>query len=185
MSESAEASATDLANLGIGRSVEIEITNQTNVSSLINPGFYLFSGNCQIPPQPTVSPQKAEMCKFSMVTGLARGAVGVLTYDFKRQSDTPNEKLAIMFSVPFNYIADKNILAIGIYAGDKECNKALYNEMYYGVPYHDKEMHGFVRKAAKEGSLTFEGCRFHIKAIMSPVGGSVLKVEVWDKPRDD
>ncbi|TNN33139.1 DELTA-sagatoxin-Srs1a [Liparis tanakae] len=147
MSESAEALA---ANLKSSRNVTIEITNLTNTYCLIDP---------------------------NKSSGKASGAVGVLTYDlFERHNGSASEKLAIMFSVPYDNSSYKNWLAIAIYAADKKCDEDLYKEMYY-----DKEPTAFVREEAKGCGLTFEGHKLDIKATMSPLGRSMLKVEVWDK----
>lgn len=135
------------------------------------------SGNCHNPPQPTVRPLKTELCNFTKSSAKASGAVGVLTYDlFERQSNSAKETVAIMFSVPYDYNMYKNWLALGVYNQGKECNEALYKEMYY-----NKEQQGFVREEAKGCGLTFEGKKLDIKATMSPLGRAILKVEVWDK----
>ncbi|XP_054454362.1 nigrelysin-like [Anoplopoma fimbria] len=173
MSESAEALAATQTSR---RNVTIEITNLTSSYCLIDPKVYLNSGNCHSPPQPTVRPLKTEVCNFSKTSGKATGAVGVLTYDLFEKSNGAKEKLAIMFSVPYDNNTYKNWLALGIYTQDKECNEKLYEEMY-----ENKEMQGFVRAEAKGCSLTYEGTSLDIKATMSPLGRAMLKVEVWDK----
>ncbi|KAM8838042.1 DELTA-actitoxin-Afr1e-like [Spinachia spinachia] len=174
MSESAEALA---ASHKSRRNVSIEITNLTNNYCLIDPKVYLDSGSVYSPPQPTVRPLKTEVCNFSKTSAKATGAVGVLTYDlFERRGNSAKEKLAIMFSVPYDNSTYKNWLALAIYPQNKECNEALYKEMYY-----DKEPKGFVRQEAHGCGLTFEGQSLDIKATMSPLGRAMLKVEVWDK----
>ncbi|XP_041829395.1 DELTA-actitoxin-Afr1a-like [Melanotaenia boesemani] len=174
MSETAEALA---ASLKTRRNVTIEITNLTNNYCLINPKVYLESGSCHSPPQPTVRPLKTEVCNFGKTSAKAMGAVGVLTYElFERQSNSARETLAILFSVPYDYNMYKNWLGLGIYNQGKECNKSLYEEMYY-----NKEQQGFVREEAKGCGLTFEGSSLDIKATMSPMGRAIMKVEVWDK----
>ncbi|XP_068455403.1 DELTA-thalatoxin-Avl1a-like [Clinocottus analis] len=174
MSESAEAMA---ANMKSRRNITIEITNLTSGYCLIDPKVYLDSGNCHSPPQPTVRPLKTEVCNFSKSSGKATGAVGVMTYDlFQRSSNSAREKLAIMFSVPYDNNMYKNWLALAIYGMDKECDKKLYKEMY-----DTKEPQGFVREEAKGCGLTFEGGSLDIKATMSPLGRCMMKVEVWDK----
>ncbi|XP_018545014.1 DELTA-actitoxin-Afr1e [Lates calcarifer] len=174
MSESAEALA---ANLKSRRNVTIEITNLTNNYCLMDAKVYLESGNCHSPPQPTVRPLKTEVCNFSKTSAKACGAVGVLTYDlFERHSNRAAEKLAIMFSVPYDYNMYKNWFAVGIFNHDKECNEALYKEMYY-----NKEQQGFVRQESSGSGITYEGSNLDIKATMSPMGRAIMKVEVWDK----
>ncbi|XP_071318298.1 DELTA-stichotoxin-Hcr4a-like [Trachinotus anak] len=174
MSESAETLA---ANLTSRRNVTIEITNLTNNYCLLDPKVYLESGNCHSPPQPTVRPLKTELCNFTKTSAKASGAVGVLTYDlFERHSNCAKETVAIMFSVPYDYNMYKNWLAVGIYNQGKECNEALYKEMYY-----NKDQQGFVRDKANGCGITYEGSSLDIKATMSPMGRAILKVEVWDK----
>ncbi|KAF3853984.1 hypothetical protein F7725_014672 [Dissostichus mawsoni] len=174
MGESAEALA---ANLKSSRNVTIEISNLTNSFCLVDPKVYLDSGNCHSPPQPTVRPLKTEVCNFSKTSSKATGAVGVMTYDlFARNSNTPTEKLAIMFSVPYDNSSYKNWFALAIYPVSKVCDEKLYKEMYY-----DKEPKGFVRQESNGSDLTFQGATLDLKATMSPMGRSILKVEVWDK----
>ncbi|KAK5623839.1 hypothetical protein CRENBAI_003886 [Crenichthys baileyi] len=174
MTETAEALA---ANLKSRRNVTIEITNLTNEYCLMNPKVFLDSGSIQSPPQPTVRPQKTEVCNFSKISAKTTGAVGVLTYElFGRKSNSAKEILAIMFSVPYDYNMYKNWIAVGIYNQGKECNESLYKEMYY-----NKEPQGFVRQEAKGSGLTFEGSSLDVKATMSPVGRAIMKVEIWDK----
>lgn len=122
-------------------------------------------------------PLKTEVCNFCKAAAKTTGTVGVLTYDlFERQANCATEKLAIMFSVPFDYNMYKNWFAVGIYSLGKECNESLYKEMYY-----NKEQQGFVREEAKGSGITYQGLRLDIKATMSPLGRAIMKVEVWDK----
>nr|XP_020460303.1 trypsin-like [Monopterus albus] len=114
MSDSAEAVAAQLKSR---RNVTIEITNLTNNYCLLDPKVFLENGNCYSPPKPTVRPLKTEVCNFCKGTAKTTGAVGVLTYDlFERQANCATEKLAIMFSVPFDYNMYKNWFAVGIYS---------------------------------------------------------------------
>ncbi|KAM3849262.1 DELTA-stichotoxin-Hcr4a-like [Diretmus argenteus] len=174
MSESAEAVA---ANLSSRRNVTIEICNLTSNYCLINPKVFLESGNTHIPPQPTIRPLKTEVCNFSKTSSKASGAVGVLTYDlFERSRNGFIETVALMFSIPYDSNMYKNWFGAGIYSKDKECNEALYKEMYY-----NKEQKGFVRMEANGSGITYEGSHLDVKATMSPLGRAIMKVEVWDK----
>ena len=122
-------------------------------------------------------PLKTEVCNFSKTSAKTSGAVGVLTYDlFERHSNRARETLAIMFSVPYDHNVYKNWLAVGIYSQGKECDEALYKEMYY-----NKEQQGFVRREADGCGIAFEGASLDIRATMSPMGRAIMKVEVWDK----
>ncbi|KAF7203755.1 DELTA-actitoxin-Afr1e [Nothobranchius furzeri] len=174
MSESAEAVA---ASLKSRRNVTIEVTNLTNHYCLLNPKVFLDSGSVHSPPTPTVRLQKTEVCIFGKSAAKATGSVGVLTYDlFECKSNSVRETLAIMFSVPFDYNVYKNWMALGIYKQGKECNEALYKEMYY-----NKEPKDFVRQESNGCGLTFQGQHLDIKATMSPMGKCIMKVEIWDK----
>lgn len=100
-----------------------------------------------------------------------------MTYDlFERHSNTAKETLALMFSVPYDYNVYKNWVAVGLYKQGKECNEALYKELYY-----NKEQQGFIRAEANGCGLTMEGANLDVKVTMSPMGRAIMKVEVWDK----
>ncbi|KAM9844148.1 DELTA-sagatoxin-Srs1a-like [Aulostomus maculatus] len=176
MTESAEAVAADVTRK---RSVTIEISNITSNYCLLNPKVFIESGETYNPPQPTVRPMKTEVCTFSKSTGKATGSVGVLTYDlFERSKNDVIEILAIMFSVPKDYNLYKNWFAVGLYKKDRNCDNALYKEMYY----EKKQLeHGFVREEATGSGINFVGNYLDIKATMGPLGNAIMKVEVWDK----
>ncbi|KAL7371969.1 hypothetical protein ABVT39_007895 [Epinephelus coioides] len=173
MSESAEALA---ANLKSRRNVTIEITNLSSNYCLIDPKVFLDNGHVHSPPQPTVRSMKTEVCNFSKGSGKTSGAVGVLTYDLYHQQHGVTEKMAIMFSVPYDYNIYQNWAGLGIYEKGQECNEALYKEMYY-----EKEQKRFLRDEAKGNGFTYVGRNLDIKGIMSPMGRAIMKVEVWDK----
>ncbi len=100
-----------------------------------------------------------------------------MTYDlFERSRNDYIETLAIMFSVPWDYNLYKNWFAVGIYPKGKECDQALYKEMYY-----QKNPQGFVREEANGSSINFEGKSLDIRATMCPLGRAIIKLEVWDK----
>ncbi|XP_054625417.1 DELTA-sagatoxin-Srs1a-like [Dunckerocampus dactyliophorus] len=173
MTESAEALS---ANQKSRRNVTIEITNLTSQYCLMNPKVYLDSGNCHSPPQPTVRPLKTEVCNFTKSAAATSGTVGVLTYEiFEAHKSSPLEKLAIMFSVPFNYNLYKNWLGVGLYPTGRDTDEKLYKEMYY-----DKDQKSFVREEAKGCCVDFHDSKMDIKVTMSPMGRAIMKVEVWD-----
>lgn len=117
------------------------------------------------------------MCNFSKIGGGATGAVGVLTYDVAKSGDKHyKEKIAIMFSVPFDYNFFKNWAAVGIYDKDKETDEKLYKEMY-----NSKEKDNFNRKEADGCNIIFKGKTLDIMCTMSPLGRAIMKVEVWEK----
>lgn len=176
MTESAEAVAADVDRK---RSVTIEISNLTNNYCFINPRVFLDNGETYNCPQPTVRPLKTEVCTFTKSSGKATGSVGVLTYDLLEKSRNDFiETLAIMFSVPWDYNLYKNWFAVGLYKKGRECDEALFKEMYYEKK---QQEHGFVREEATGSGINYVGNYLDIKATMGPLGKAVMKVEVWDK----
>lgn len=138
---------------------------------------YLENGEISNPPQPTVRPQKTEVCTFGKTSSQATGSVGVMTYDlFERHRKDYIETMAIMFSVPWDYNLYKNWFAVGIYPKGKECDSALYKEMYY-----QKNQQGFVREEANGSGINHDGSYLDLRATMCPLGKAIIKVEVWDK----
>ncbi|XP_034567655.1 actinoporin-like protein [Notolabrus celidotus] len=174
--ESAEVVA---ANVDSKRSVTIEISNFTSNYCLINPRVYLDNGETYNCPQPTVRPLRTEVCTFSKSSGKSTGSVGVLTYDLLEKSRVDFiETVAIMFSVPWDYNLYKNWFAVGLYAKGRECDEALFKEMYYEKK---QKEHGFVREEATGSSINYVSKYMDIKATMGPLGKAIMKVEVWDK----
>lgn len=144
--------------------------------SLSLPRVYLESGSCHSPPQPIVRPQKTEVCNFSKSSAATSGAVGVLTYDvFKKGHKSATEKIAIMFSVPYDYNLYKNWVAVGIYELGRECNEDLYKEMYY------KNQSSFKREEAKGSCISYSGGELEVLCTMSPMGRAIMKVELLDQ----
>ncbi|KAJ8280030.1 hypothetical protein COCON_G00070960 [Conger conger] len=115
----------------MGRSVSIHLFNNSSVI-LTNPQVYSISGSCVRAPQPTVEKGASVMCAFGKTAGTVRGAVGVLTYDIAEDQEMEAVKrLAIMFSVPYDYNLFKNVFALGLAVMEREeaglCS-ALSNE---------------------------------------------------------
>ncbi|XP_019730004.1 uncharacterized protein LOC109518546 isoform X2 [Hippocampus comes] len=169
--ESAEALA---ANQKSRRNVTIEITNLTNGFVLRRPRVHLESGDCHSPPQPTVRPMRTEVCNFNKTDAAASGAVGVLTYEIHERGSAA-AKLAIMFSVPYDFTFYKSWMGVGIFPTDRETDGKLYKEMY-----ENKEQRGFVRQLANGNGLTYESGKMDVKVNMSPLGRAIMKVELWD-----
>ncbi|XP_042074539.1 bryoporin-like isoform X2 [Haplochromis burtoni] len=154
MPETAEAVS---ATLTTNRNCTIEITNVSGSYCLINPKVYMKSGFCQHPPQPTIRTTKTEVCSFTKDDNTATGAVGILTYDlFHMQSRVCSERMAIMFSVPFD--------------------KQLYDRMYDG-----KDLSNFTRSEANGCGLEYKATYVDLRATMSTVGKAMVKVELYDK----
>ncbi|KAG9331986.1 hypothetical protein JZ751_016262, partial [Albula glossodonta] len=84
------------------RSVTIHLINHSNSHILVHPSD---------PPQPTVQSGETVKCSFNKTAGAARGAVGVMTYDITNSSNEVFQRLAIMFSVPYDYNLYENYFA--------------------------------------------------------------------------
>ncbi|XP_077406957.1 DELTA-sagatoxin-Srs1a-like [Vanacampus margaritifer] len=169
--ESAEALA---ATQKSRRNVTIEMTNLTSGFVLRHPKVYMESGDCHSPPQPTVRPMRTEVCNFNKTDAAASGAVGVLTYEIF-EGATAAAKMAIMFSVPYDYTFYKNWVAVGIFSLNCETDEKLYKKMY-----NDKKQEGFLRQEANGCGLTYESDKMDVKVTMSPMGKCIMKVELWD-----
>ncbi|XP_008415263.1 bryoporin [Poecilia reticulata] len=174
MPETAEAvSATITTN----RHCTIEITNISGNYCLINPKVFMTSGFSYHPPQPTVRTQKTEVCSFTKDDNTATGAVGVLTYDlFHMQRRVCSERMAIMFSVPFDHNVYKNRLAVGVVEHSRACDKHLYDQMYDG-----KDLSNFTRSEANGCGLEYKAPHVDLRATMSTTGKAIVKVELYDK----
>ncbi|XP_058862137.1 uncharacterized protein LOC131703174 [Acipenser ruthenus] len=161
-------------NIQTNRNITISIENNCDFC-LTNPRTYTFSGYNVDPPQPTINAKTTAVCSFSKTNYVARGTVGVLTYDVIKNNDAV-ECIAMMFSVPFDYNLYKNMFAIGSFSVGTSCDNALYIRMY------QEWVDGFIRGQATDGIIKFTGKAIEIKATMSPAGRSIMKVEVWNKP---
>ncbi|KAG9350151.1 hypothetical protein JZ751_026504 [Albula glossodonta] len=174
MTETAEAVS---ATLTTNRNCTVEITNVSSSFCLVNPKVFMSSGYCYHPPQPTVRTTKTEVCSFTKDDDTATGSVGVLTYDlFDMRNRFCAERMAIMFSVPFDYNIYKNWLGVGVFEKTRECDKHLYKHMY-----HEKDFTNFTRSEAGGNGIFHRGKSLDIHATMSNVGKALLKVEVYDR----
>ncbi|XP_061120227.1 uncharacterized protein LOC133142747 [Syngnathus typhle] len=169
--ESAEALS---ANQKSRRNVTIEISNLTGGFVLRHPRVHMENGDCHSPPQPTVRPMCTEVCNFNKTDAATSGAVGVLTYEIF-EGAAAVAKLAIMFSVPYDYTFYKNWVAVGVFPKERETDKKLYEEMYEA-----KELKNFVRQKANGCGLNYESGKMDVKVTMSPMGRAIMKVELWD-----
>ncbi|XP_061567715.1 bryoporin-like [Cololabis saira] len=174
MPETAEAVS---ATLTTNRNCTIEITNVSSSYCLINPKVYMSSGFSYHPPQPTVRPTMTEVCSFTKDDNTVTGAVGLLTYDlFHMQSRVCSDRLAIMFSVPFDGNLYKNRLAAGVVEQSRSCDKHLYDQMYDG-----KDLSNFTRSEGNGCGLEYKATYVDVRATMSSVGRAIVKVELYDK----
>uniref|UniRef100_A0A8D0D3E6 Uncharacterized protein n=1 Tax=Sander lucioperca TaxID=283035 RepID=A0A8D0D3E6_SANLU len=161
------------------RECTIEIENKCSEFTLCNPQVYTKSGFCKSPLPPTLGPSEFGKAQFNKTLYSARGAVGVFTYDLQNKSkEECLEKVAIMFSVPYDYILYSNTYAVGVFDHYKKCDESLFEEMCNIKHPHS----GFVRGKAKDSqSLTHKGEHVTVRATMSNSGTSVVKVQVCIK----
>ncbi|KAM9780581.1 tereporin-Ca1 [Neosynchiropus ocellatus] len=166
------------ATLTTNRNCTVEISNFTGQYCLINPKVFMSSGFSQHPPQPTVRSSRSEVCTFTKDDNTATGAVGVMTYDlFHVQTRVCSERLAIMFSVPFDQNVYKNRLAIGLFdQASGVCDKKMYETMY-----DSKEKVKFVRGEGNGSGLEYQSQYVDVRGTMSSIGKAIVKVELYDK----
>ncbi|XP_068606380.1 bryoporin-like [Brachionichthys hirsutus] len=176
MPETAESVS---ASLTTNRNCTVEINNVSDSYCLINPKVFMSSGFSQHPPQPTVRPATAEVCSFTKDDHTAKGAVGLLTYDVLHvPSRRISNRLAIMFSVPYDRNLYENRLAVGVVEKSRCCDKSLYNQMYDG-----KDLTNFSRsESGRCGTgLLHKANDVDVRATMSSVGRAILKVELFNR----
>uniref|UniRef100_A0A669C860 Uncharacterized protein n=1 Tax=Oreochromis niloticus TaxID=8128 RepID=A0A669C860_ORENI len=135
---------------------------------------HIEKGSCKNPLPPMLQPHEEGKALFIKTRDTACGSVAVFTYDLKDGS-TQRGRVAVMFSVPYNFGWYKNLYAVGIFDVGKACDKYLYKTMYY------EEGHMFKRGPAKGNSLTQEGHYVTITASMSDAYQPILKVDICEK----
>uniref|UniRef100_A0A3B5MT08 DELTA-sagatoxin-Srs1a n=1 Tax=Xiphophorus couchianus TaxID=32473 RepID=A0A3B5MT08_9TELE len=156
------------------RQCRVEIQNKTSSFTLCDP-LYLFSGNCDCPLPPTLRPSESGTALFVKKSHAACGSVAVFTYDIFQESTKQNRgRLAVMFSVPYDFHLYSNWYAVGAFSKDKLCDEALYKEMYYA------SQRGFVRGKAKGPSLIHRVGHVTVRASMSDSYQPTLKVDLCD-----
>ncbi|XP_008300101.1 cytolysin Src-1-like [Stegastes partitus] len=157
------------------RECSIEITNDSSQYILSNPGVYLESGSCSEPLPPEIEPSSSGKALFTKTANTARGVVGVVTYDLVDESTQECAgKMAVMFSVPYDFNLYSNWYAVGVFEEGEECSFDLYDHMYNNTD------STFVRGRASESSLSHEGELVAILASMSDSYQPMIKVEVKD-----
>uniref|UniRef100_A0A0E9XZ40 Uncharacterized protein n=1 Tax=Anguilla anguilla TaxID=7936 RepID=A0A0E9XZ40_ANGAN len=119
---------------------------------------------------------KTEVCSFGQTKGTACGSVGVLTYDiFEDQKNKAEYRLAIMFSVPFDYTYYENWFSLGLFKTTQACDYSLYNRMYY------EEEKSFKREKASGSQISFQCEKFTLAGTMSPIINAEMKVDLRNK----
>ncbi|KAM4536204.1 DELTA-sagatoxin-Srs1a-like isoform 1-T2 [Fundulus diaphanus] len=157
------------------RECTVTIHNKTSGFILRDPRVQLIKGNCATPLTPDLSPNESGTALFKKTRDTACGSVGVFTYTIVNKStNQDNSRLAVMFSVPYNFNFYSNLYAVGEFSEYKQCDKNLYHEMYYD------SNDNLVRGHAKGPSLTHKGSHVTIRASMSDSYQPVLKVDICD-----
>ncbi|XP_075998760.1 DELTA-sagatoxin-Srs1a-like [Genypterus blacodes] len=155
------------------RQCTVEIKNECTDFILCNPRVFFESGGCGVPLSPWVSSSSSSLAQFAKTPNTACGSVGVFTYDLlNKTTKATTEKMAVMFSVPYDFIEYSNLYAVGVFNSGTECDLDLYNEMYY------KSNSSFIRGKACDPYLTYEGNQVTIMAAMSDCYQPVIKVQV-------
>ncbi|CAK6980308.1 DELTA-stichotoxin-Hmg2b-like [Scomber scombrus] len=158
------------------RQCTIEIRNECKDFGLCNPRMHFDSGGCAIPLLPLIFPSKSDVAQFIKTPNTACGSVGVFTYDLlKTDADQSTEKIAVMFSVPYDFNMYSNLYAVGIFDKSKECNNDLYHEMCF------KTGSSFVRGKAKDPGLIYKGDHVTLMATMSDSYQPVIKLQIMTK----
>ncbi|XP_044040340.1 bryoporin-like [Siniperca chuatsi] len=163
----------DTMTLPTHRQCTIELENKCSAYTLCNPHVSTVSGSCAKALPPTLSPSESGSALFIKTPDTACGSVGVLTYDLQNAStEKCDGKMAVMFSVPYDFNVYSNWYAVGVFDENKVCDNSLYEEMY-----HNAE-NGFVRGQAKDGGLTYKGKGVAVRATMSDSYTPVIEVQV-------
>ncbi|XP_062295101.1 DELTA-sagatoxin-Srs1a-like [Scomber scombrus] len=158
------------------RQCSIEIRNECKGFSLCNPRMHIVSGTCAIPLLPLIGSTKSGKAQFVKTPHTACGSVGVFTYDLqKTDADQSTEKIAVMFSVPYDFNMYSNWYAVGIFDKSKECNHDLYYEMY------NNTHQSFARGKAKDSCLTHKGDHVTVMATMSDSYQPIIKLQVKER----
>lgn len=181
------------------RSCVIEIRNQNKALEFRRPEYHLYSGVCQIPPEPVIAPGDKANCVFRKVYNSTFGTAGVITYNIHKiraepckettteaaeatveepqrgeSSDaTPDEtsKLVLMWSVPF---FGTTYHAVGI-EQNPMADEDLYQKLYYGdEKWFRREVSGIGVKY--EG--TAHGCPVSVFGSISNAGQATWTIDI-------
>ncbi|XP_026201065.1 DELTA-sagatoxin-Srs1a-like [Anabas testudineus] len=151
----------------------IELKNYCSDYTLINPSHYTYCGSCSTPFPPEIGPSNSGIAVFEKTAGTSCGSVGVVTYDLLNKSGKGNPgKLAIMFSNPFDFNQFENLFGVGVLPMSTKCDYDLYRKMYYEAE------GGYVRGAARDGSLTYTSGSVTITATMTDTCEPVIRIQV-------
>uniref|UniRef100_A0AAQ6IKF4 Uncharacterized protein n=1 Tax=Anabas testudineus TaxID=64144 RepID=A0AAQ6IKF4_ANATE len=155
------------------RQSTIELKNYCSDYKLINPSHYTYRGSLNTPFPDEIGPSESGISVFTKTAGTFCRSVGVVTYDLLKNSTEENQgKLAIMFSNPFDFNLYSNLFAVGVLDINTKCDYDLYTKMYYEAE------GGYLRRAARDGGLTYTSERVTITATMTDTYEPDLRVQV-------
>ncbi|KAJ0058205.1 hypothetical protein NL108_009086, partial [Boleophthalmus pectinirostris] len=136
---------------------------------------YTRSGLCSVPLPPMIESMTSGEARFTKAPVVARGAVGVFTYDLLNNcTRSCTGKIAVMYKVPFDLNMQRIEYAIGFFDTDTPCNKELFRKMSRSTD------PSFVKGKAKSGSLTHKGDTVTVRAAMSTSCSAVMRIHVSD-----
>ncbi|XP_059927647.1 DELTA-sagatoxin-Srs1a-like [Gadus macrocephalus] len=154
------------------RKITIEIENATRGYCLTNHRFHLMSGGCLKTLPFDINPGTRDTATFEKTRHTAEGSIGVFTFDLSLNSSDPTKKMAVMFSVPYDFNRHSNWHAVGVFNSDEICDDDLYCKMF------NDNSSCFVRGKAADGSLKYEHRDVVIHASMSDTCTPELKLKV-------
>ncbi|CAL8381812.1 unnamed protein product [Arctogadus glacialis] len=134
--------------------------------------FHLKSGGCRKPLPFEINPATSGNAVFAKTGNTARGSIGVFTYDLSLNGSDSTKKMAVMFSVPYDFNLYSNWHAVGVFDSNKICDHELYSEMYY------KNNSNFVRGKAADGIVEYKHRDVVIMASMSDSYTPYLRLKV-------
>lgn len=155
------------------RRLAIGINNHTD-KKLTKPKFYIFSGKIEAVSLEVGGKLCGAIGASKTAGPVARGAVGVVSFDIE---GTPH-RLAIMYSVPFDYNLYSNWFKLGIISKNIETNHDLYDDMYYD---RGKLTSGYAAKADKgyaEWHVTKDGITYHLEGVMGNGGVATMNTSL-------
>uniref|UniRef100_A0A3Q0TC51 Actinoporin-like protein n=1 Tax=Amphilophus citrinellus TaxID=61819 RepID=A0A3Q0TC51_AMPCI len=134
---------------------------------------FIFSGRCDTSLPATLQPSAVGQAVFAKTPHTACGSVGVFTYDlYDESTGRADKKMAVMFSVPYDFNLYSNWHAVGVFDRDTKCDRHLYNKMY------QKTQKGFVRGKAKDPGLTYKDETVTITSTMTDSYEPILELEI-------
>jgi len=170
--------SVELLSNGIrsNRTCSIQISNHLNVP-LSGPSFYNFLGVPYYNPQPAIQPKTREACSFAKKRDAPLGVKGVMTY----QVGDSQLRLAVMFSVPYNQLAEQNHFGIA-FLDDSSVNSGLVGSSLFNRMYNDETFYGRPdrKMCPANGSirLWIDNGDYGICGTMNERGKAIIKLDI-------